>query len=285
MRILTCCSGKSTAPPQAQSIFNNPPQPNSIFSSSIGQLSQQQQVVPGVRVTLNELRPTTRFNDLHEELQKIIENVDSFVLQQMTFKKECENMLRNISEQIDSIPQDTDFCQKNLEHLQRALENDAGAIAQAKSMTKSDAIDARLSWNVIDQLKMPQQFQHTGMWNTPTMLPNAGALYTDSNDEESGNRDLVGYFRKEADGMFTTLDACQRGIAEVDDYLQSLEMKIAQQLQQSRSIHGNGRKKTGAGDQIRDLALVLREFEGGILGVAGRVGETREVLQSTILGA
>lgn len=236
-------------------------------------------------MTLNELRPTTRFNDLHEELQKIIENVDNFVLQQIDYRKECEAAMGRINQQTDTIPQDTEYCKKTLEHLQQALENDAEAIAQAKSMTKSDVHDARLSWNVIDQLKMPQQFQHTGMWNTPAVVPNAATLHSDEDETEIGSRDLVGYFSKQADDLSATLNAYTHGVAEVDEYLQNLEVGIAQQIQHSRSLRGNGKIKKSAEDQVRDLAVVLREFEGGILGVAGKVGATRDHLQSVMLGS
>ena len=278
-------SGKPLASSQPQPVLSLPAQPNSIFSSSIGQLSQQQQVVPGVRVTLNELRPTTRFNDLHEELQRIIENVDNFILQQMEYRKECEAAIGKINAQTETIPKDKDHCKMSLEHLQRALENDAEAIAQAKSMTKADVHDARLSWNVIDQLKMPPQFQHTGIWNTPSIAPNSSYLYSDGDGPEGASRDLVGYFSKQADNMSNTLNAYKRGGDEVNDHLQSLEVRISEQLQQSRAMRGNGRSARSAEDQVRDLAAVLREFEGGIIGVAGKLGAARECLESaTLLG-
>ena len=236
-------------------------------------------------MTLNELRPTTRFNDLHEELQKIIEDVDNFVLQQMNHRKQCEAAMGKISEQTETIPRDTDFCQKNLEFLQQALENDAEIISEVKSMTKSDVQDARLSWNVIDQLKMPQQFQHTGMWNAPAVMPNTATLYSDGDDLEGPGRDLIIYFSEQADRMFASLKTYSRGIHEVDDYLQSLEVKIAEQLRQSKAARRNSKSKGSAEQQIRDLATVLREFEGGIIGVAGKMGATRESLQSIVFGS
>ena len=190
-----------------------------------------------------------------------------------------------ISEQIETIPKDTEYCQKSLEHLQHALENDAEAIAQAKSMTRSDVHDAKLSWNVIDQLKMPQQFQHIGMWNTPAVMPNAANLYSDGDEADPGSRNLVAYFSKQVDDMSASLKTYNRGVSEIDEYLESLEVRIANQVQQSRSMRGNGKGKRSAEDQVRDLAVVLREFEGGIVGVAGKVGATRESLQSVMLGS
>lgn len=86
--------------PQQSSMFSssqNQPQAQSSFLGgglSLGQTNNQnQQTVPGVRIDLTNLRGTTRFNDLHEDLQKEISKLDDIIqgqikLASMTLKWE-----------------------------------------------------------------------------------------------------------------------------------------------------------------------------------------------------
>lgn len=265
--------------------FQQPQQrlPSSIFSASIGQYSQQQQTVPGVRISVNELRPTTRFNDLHEDLQKEIENIDNFILCQMGFQEECEKAMAGVGEAISPIPNDVIFCTKALETMQNALENDAEAIAHAKTLVKTDAANAKLSFKVIQNLKMPQQYQTPGLWN----LPNASQVATPTlsgEDLPGASSNLVSYFSKEADNMSRTLEGYKQNIAEVETYLQGIEANAFQQMQKVAFTQGRDGKGKSAEDQVRELAAVLREFENGILGVASKVGGVREKVQEVMLG-
>ena len=59
--------GASTAKPLAGSL-------------TLGQGSaSQNNTQPGVKIDLSNLRPTTRFSDLHDDLKKQIETIDSFI--------------------------------------------------------------------------------------------------------------------------------------------------------------------------------------------------------------
>jgi len=260
-----------------------PSQQRSIFSGTIGQYSQQPATVPGVRISVNELRPTTRFNDLHEELQKIIENVDNFILSQIHIQEQCEGASGAIEKTCQEIPPDVEYCLKSLDNVQQALESDAESIAFAKDLVKIDATDAKLSFKVIQNLKLPQQYHHTNLWTTASAA-STGPSISDAGDVfEGGNRNLVEYFSKQVDGMASTLDMYKRNIADVETYLKRIEMSMLQQIQ--RTSFNRGRQgERSADDQIRELAAVLREFEGGILGVAKSVGGVREQVQEAALG-
>lgn len=251
--------------------------PVSIFSGSIGQQSQHPATVPGVRISVNELRPTTRFNDLHEELQKTIEFVDAFVLNKIQWQEQCEASSDRLDDLSTQIPPDVDHLVRSLESVQHALETDAEAIQQSKILIKSDAQDAKLSFKAINNLKLPQQFHHGHAFAHQS---NAIAI---GNDElEAGaSRNLVEFFSKQTDDMAQTLTKYNRNIHEVETYLRDVELNIVQQIQQSSQTRG----MTGVGDangRVRELVGVLREFEQGILNVATKVGEAREVVQDTV---
>ncbi|MCJ1335324.1 hypothetical protein MMC09_000592 [Bachmanniomyces sp. S44760] len=270
--------------PQPSS-FNQSQQPaKSLFSSSIGQYTQQQQNIPGVRVDLSQLRPTTRFNDLYEDVQKIIEAVDNFVLKQMQFQEQCEQAMPKIESAFSYMPDDVQYCSRKLDTMQQALENDAEAIDHAKVLVKQDVKDARLSFKTIQNLRMPQQFHHSGLWNAPAATQTAGPSLSDEDetDEEHGSN-IVSYFSKRADDMSKTLQSYQKNISDVESYLKGVEGNTIQQLQRVQFTRGRDGGERSADDQVRELAAVLREFENGILSVAGKVGAVREEVQTGML--
>ena len=260
-----------------------PPQP-SLFSATIGQHIQQQQTVPGVRISVNELRPTTRFNDLHEELQKAIEFVDSFILNKMQWKDACESEGGEVGDMCRQLPPDVEHCSKQLDTMQQALENDAESIAFAKGLVKADAADAKLSFKVIQNLRLPQQFHQTSLWSTAMAPQNSRTGLAEDDLEEGASRNIVEFFSKQTDTMSKTLDSYKRNIAEVEDYLKGVESNAMQQMHQMMFTQGQDSSGKSAEDQARELAAVLRAFENGILGVAAKVGGAREIVQEVMLG-
>ena len=255
-----------------------------MFSSSIGQYSQQQQPIPGVRVDLSGIRPTTRFNDLYEDVQKIVEAVDNFILAQMHFQEECEQAMPRVESSFSYIPTDVDFCAQKLDVMQQSLENDAAAIDGSKKLVKKDAGDARLSFKAIQNLRMPTQFQHSNLWNMPATATNAGLNLPDEAPEDGASADLVSYFSRQVDEMTKSLESYKHSIVEVETYLRGVEANTVQQVQRVQFTMGREGGERSADDQVRELAAVLREFENGILGVAGKVGGVREQVQEVMLG-
>ena len=267
---------------QSQISTLNPPQQTqrSVFPTSIGQYTAAQQTVPGVRIDLSNLKPTTRFNDLYEGLQKEIENVDAFILKQMELQSECESAMPSIGNTITQMPRDVEFCTQKLEALERALENDAAAIDSARDLVRSEVDDARLSFKAIHSLRIPAQFQQSSPWTTPAV--NAPTSLS-AEDDKLASADLLSYFSKQADEMGRKLEGLTKNLREVESYLEGLEAHQIAQVQAARLSHGrDGGIKSGE-EQVRELGNVLREFEGGILGVASKVGAAREGVQDVML--
>lgn len=212
----------------------------------------------------------------------MVENVDNFILRQIGFYEECDAVMGEV-ERFSSIPSDVEYCTKTLETMQDALENDAEAIAYAKALVRTDVANAKLSFRIIQNLKMPQQYQTTSLWRGPDSSQTA--MPTLSDDDRLGpNSNLISYFSQEADNMSKTLESYKRSIAEVESYLKGVEVNTVHQMQQMTFTQGQDGRPKSAEDQVRELAAVLREFENGILGVAGKVGGTREKLQQVMLG-
>ena len=272
-------------PEQNQQSTMQPPPARKLFPSQIGQYTQQQQTVPGVRILdVNQLRSTTRFNDLHEDLQKAIEHVDNFVLGQIRYQEECAQHNEDIDQQCHQMPPDVEFCTKALDTMQQALENDAESIAFAKGLVKVDVADAKLSFTTIQNLKMPHQFHQSGRWNTTGISPSGASSFPEEDAEVGTSRNIVEYFSKQADEMAKTLDAYKRNIGQVEAYLKGVESNTMQQMQQVMFNGGQDAGEKSAEEQVRQLAAVLRDFEHGITGVATKVGATRDKIQEVMLG-
>ena len=239
--------------------------------------------MPGVVINLNELRPTTRFNDLHEDLQKGVEYVDNFILGQIRKQEDCSAANEQIDNLSLQLPSDIDYCVTSLETVRQALENDAESIAFAKSLVRTDVDDSKLSFKVIQNLTLPQQFHHSALRSSAAQTQPRGLLFPNAGADESPSN-IVDYFMKQVNDMSKILDSYNRNIAEVESYLRGVESNTVQQMQQMvlTRTHEGGQKT--AEDQVRELAVVLREFGNGIMGVATNVGDTREKVQEIMLG-
>lgn len=181
------------------------------------------------------------------------------------------------------MPPDVEFCTKALNTMQQALENDAGSIAFAKGLVKLDVADAKLSFATIQNLKIPHQFQQSGMWNATGISASGGSSFPEEDAELGASRNIVEYFSKQADEMTKTLDAYKRNIGHVEAYLKGVESSTMHQTQQMMFNGQDGGEKS-AEEQVRQLAAVLRDFERGITGVATKVGVTRDKIQEVMLG-
>jgi len=188
-------------------------------------------------------------------------------------QEQCESVSGKIDEKCKSLPPDVEYCTKALGVAQRALESDASAISYAKDLVKADAADAKLSFKVIQNLKLPQQFHQTNLWGTVVAPQHNDPIFSDETTEPGGSRNLVEYFSKQADDMAKSLEAYKRNIADVEAYLRGIESNTVQQMQQQTFTSGRHGREKSAEDQVRELAAVLKEFENGILGVANKVGQ------------
>lgn len=179
---------------------------------------------------------------------------------------------------------DIEYCAKMLDTMQQALENDAESIAFAKNLVKADFDDAKLSFQVIQNLSLPQQFHHGALRNSTTAPRPRGLLFSDAGAEE-GPTNIVDYFARHAEEMSNTLNSYNRNIVDVENYLKGIESSTMQQMQQMMFTRARDGGQKSAEDQVRELAIVLREFGNGILGVATKVGDTREKVQDHMLAS
>ncbi|KAI1270941.1 hypothetical protein F5Y07DRAFT_406324 [Xylaria sp. FL0933] len=244
------------------------------FGLTMGQPNAQP-TVPGVRIDISNLKGTTRFNDLQEDLQKVIEQADSFIAEQVRRKEEVDSFMAGHREMLESIPNDVAFVSRKYDGARNALESAAQSIEAARVLVNQDADNARLSFRAIDNLKLPQQYHTSGLWS-PRQQASGNA------NAETDGQDLVGFFSKTADEMADQMKKYAGNLTEIELHMHGVSDSLVEQLQRMMATKNGASSGTEA--KIQELVAVLRDFEQGILKVAGDVGSAREGMTRLQLG-
>ncbi|KAK3318072.1 hypothetical protein B0H66DRAFT_556190 [Apodospora peruviana] len=243
--------------------------------------NQQQQVVPGVRIDLSNIRSTTRFNDLQEDLQKQIAQIDEGIQKCIRDKEAVDAFLPSHGDQVYAIPADVSFVTRKSEGAHGALSGDVTVINQLRDLVKKDAEHAKLSFKAIDNLKLPTQYHQAGLWSTTRghhhqhQAGGASAAAGSAETDEETNSDLITYFSKTADEMEDTMVKFSRNLGEIESHLSGVQGNMLEQLQRVAAQSKNG-SQGGMDERVVELAAVLRDFEESILKVAGVVGGVKE---------
>ncbi|PYH96624.1 hypothetical protein BO71DRAFT_320368 [Aspergillus ellipticus CBS 707.79] len=263
-------------------------------------------VIPGVKVDVSNILPTTKYESCADEIKSELEKFDNFVLSQIKICNEVSNMIPTIASQGVAIPNDVDFVQSKLETMQHALENDASDIDQLRSLVARDAAEAQVAFRAIDTLKLPLQYQSTGgagWWSSQDQKVSDGqamrstrkntlALPDDVESDPSTATsvngvpvNLVDYFSQRSDEMGAVLERYTRNLKEIEDHLHGVESTLERQIHDFVSARSRDGAAAGTPKSIiNDLAMVLGDVEAGIMGVASRLGGVTEQVQEVVLG-
>lgn len=259
-------------------------------------------VVPGVKVDLSNLLPTTKYESCADEIRTELERFDTFVLNQINMCNEVANLLPSIAGQGATIPNDVEFVEGKLDTMQQALENDAGDIENLRSLVSRDAAEAQVAFRAIDTLKLPLQYQSTGgsgWWSVPdqkqslrSTRKNTLALPDDVEGDPATATsvngvpvNLVDYFSQRSDEMGTVLERYTGHVKEIEDHLHGVEVTLNRQIHEFVASRSRDDSTGGASNSaLNDLAAVLGDVETGILGVASRMGGVSEQVQEVVLG-
>lgn len=232
-------------------------------SSTIQPVNQQPQTIPGVLIDASNVRGTTRFNDLKEELQKQLMEIDTMIEAQIQLKNQCDAIMPAHEVQLSQIPDDVEFCRRKRIGVDNTADSDIHAISEVQKLIKCDAEAAKLSFAAIDMLRLPPQYHIPGV-----LSPKA------TNRDNGGYEDIVGFFSKTADELSEKLTTFKKHLSEIEQHLRGVEANSAHQINVLVTRKkGNLPIEESSFDQ---LASVLRDFETGLLNVAGKVGETRK---------
>lgn len=241
---------------------------------TLGQ-STNQQTIPGVRIDISNIRGTTRFNDLQEDIQKKITDLDGIIQSYISQKNELDAFMPGHGEMLQNIPNDVQFVARKYGGVENALQSDATAIQQVRSLVKQDADNARLSFRAIDNLKLPQQYHTSGLWSSRQQ--SSGTAHTEVDGQE-----IVGFFSKTADEMDEQLKRYERNLTEIELHMHGVQGGVIEHLQRMMATKNGG--PSPSDEKLAELGAVLRDFEQSILEVAKQVGGAREGMTHLQLG-
>lgn len=228
------------------------------------------QVVPGVRIDMSQMRSTTRFNDLQEDVQTQIAHIDAHIQACIHQKEEVDAFIPAHEAQLDSIPDDVRFVSRKYAAVDSALGSDLHAIKAMRDQFRIDSDEVKMSTVAIENLKLPMQYHLNPSFSASTRQ-NGGS---GANNDGAASEDLVSYFSRATDEMDEHIKRLQKTVSEIDSHLGGVEQNISEQasrLQASSGLGGGGQD-----DRYMELYHVLRDFEEGIVQVATVVGGARE---------
>jgi hypothetical protein len=222
-----------------------------------------------VQTTLDNIKGTTRFNDLHPDLQNLIQQFDEGIQRKVNYCNEIRETLPGSGTDVASVAPDVALLESILSTIETGLDNDSRSIAHLKDVVKKDASDAALSFRAIENQRLPAQFHYRNSANlsSSTKTPATSTL---DDDDPTKPVDLMNYFNRRTDDLGRTLDVYQGQIREIEAHLRTMEagtIEKAQQLTGSRSAPR---------DQRRELVDALKAIEGAILESARKVGKVRD---------
>ncbi|KAJ5515985.1 hypothetical protein N7527_007545 [Penicillium freii] len=298
--------GQSTAQqqqPQPQkptlSLFGQPAPAQT--TQPLQQSTATSTVIPGVKVDVSNLLPTTKFESCADEIRSQIEAIDKHILNQMKMCNEVGDLLPTIEKQGATIPNDVEFVQGKLETMQHALENDASDIDGLRSLVTRDAAEAQVAFRAIDTLKLPLQYQSTGggWWSVQdqqipersmrssrknTLALPDGVEGDASTDVNGVPVNLVDYFSHRSKEMKGVLTRYTGNLKEIEDHLHGVEATLNRQIS---DFVGSKSREGAAGtprSTINELSGVLSDVEAGIMGVATRLSNVSEQVQDLSIG-
>jgi hypothetical protein len=267
-------------PQQQSTLFggmNSQNRPGTLGGSTLGAQQMGASAQP-VQVTLDSIRGTTRFNDLHPDLQTMIQQFDQGIQQKVNFCSQIRESIPSSEETIATIAPDVAYIETFLSTVEVGLDNDSANIAHLKGLVKKDAEDATLSFRAIENQRLPAQFHYRNNGNLTASSAKTSATSALDEDDPTKPVDLMSYFNRRTDQVGRTLDVYQRQIREIEAHLRTMEagtVEKAQQLTGSRSAPR---------DQRRELVEALKAIEGAILDSAKKVGQVRDEVTKQTLG-
>ena len=266
------------------------------------------------KIDAEHLRSTTKFDQLNDQLQNEIAALDGFILQQIRICNEVSDVLPSIAASGANLPNDVAYVSQKLEEIEIGLENDAEEIVGLRDgVVKKDIAETKLCFRSVDRLKMPAHYQNqyqapsaapgsgitggvyggsglSGWWNHPQTLQRSvrgtnGGSHSlilpgeEDPDDAGGPANMVDLIERRTGEMKTTLKGNTELLKEIEDFVESVELKI---LQKERDLVDGIRESE---DPINMLRFVFGTVEKSMYDVADKVGRARDGVQELVLGS
>ena len=239
-------------------------------SLSLGQSTQVQPQSTGAKIDIAHLRGTTRFQDLTDTLQNEIIDMERLVQAEVSACEQISAALPRVGQDVAALPAQVEYIEGKIEAVENAVDGDGAMTRELKDIIQADADDCTRVFRCVENLKQPESLQYHAF------LGRGG--FADVAADGVEGMDLMGFFDRQTEELKRTLGVYEKTLEEIEAHLKTVELGVVQMSGQMAFKRGKGKE-----EQVRELAAVLREFEGGILGVASKVGECREGAQDVVM--
>ncbi|KAF2766283.1 hypothetical protein EJ03DRAFT_354107 [Teratosphaeria nubilosa] len=260
------------------------------LSMGQGNAPQPTTTVGAVNVGVNDLRGTTRFQDLQDDLRKEFEALDEMIKKQEKYALDVQNFMNSSHPQnVASIEPDVELIKDKTDNVENVLIQDAHLTEARKHLAEHDWDDFQRCQRVIENLKLPPGYQVPSAALAPT-FGNASRLArpatsTDTSTEETYDTDLINnYFTPLATDLSKQLSTYDANLSEIEAHMKVIEQSAVHQAQQLAAKRAGISGTVKQEDTVQELSQTLIGFEQSILGVAAAVGECRAGVDELVLG-
>lgn len=265
-------------------------------SAPFGRLSMGQaagtQPQAASQVTVDNLRPTTRFEDCAPDVKKELEEIDKMIQQQEEHARQIEAFLLKHNDNVNSLVPDIQLIQDKMEDVDQALISGARGVDAQRQLTEKDKRDFQRIERVVTNLALPQGYQYNNMG-----LSGYGGMYgsqqrpqqqqsaPEGEDPSHYDTDLIGnYFAPMASELQATMSNYAGTLTEIENHIRVIEASTVAQAQQLAQGNAGASGQTDGQAAVREIASTFRDFEGGLLSVACSVGACRDGVTQLVLG-
>jgi nucleoporin p58/p45 len=266
--------------------------PPTLFGSSTtnntNQGTSQQQTVPGIKIDLSNIKPTTRMFELHEDIQNMILHIDGLIQGGINASMQCSQVLPKLGEAVEQLPLDVSYLEDKIEIVEGALGRDAVDVGTCRSIVRADADDAMTVFKAVENLKLPSLFHYGGA--TPNLQTGDARDVRSPGEDSAASTDLLSYFNTQSTAIDYRLNTFTQQLFEVEQHLRTVESTAVEGIEQlirKRNVADASSDSSGVvdtGEGVRELVGAMRGFEDAVLRVAGRVGGAREGVVDLSLG-
>jgi nucleoporin p58/p45 len=207
-----------------------------------------------VTIDVSNIKGTTRFNDLHEDIQKQIQQIDELIQQEGIRNKEAiDAALPQHGEQIGRIPEDTSFIERKCEGVSAVHKSDVFAIQEARQHVKKDWDHAQLVAKGINMEKFAPSER-----------------FSPSDADADLTSQLTRLHLEEVVAQEQRCDDLGKHVNLVGTHMENLAENV--------TVYGRRRKGQSSDLRLAELSAVLREFEAQIRCAAAEVESAREAM-------
>lgn len=226
---------------------------------------------PATKLNWENVRSTTRFEDLVDTAKEQLEMVDKMVQQQETFCKQIEAFLPVHNSNLSSLAPDIELIKDKVETAEQALVTDAQGVQASKLLAEADHENVLRCERIGENLRLPSQYHYAPASNKYGGRKTGAADGVLNGDYDT---DLVGnYFVPMAAEMQKLLDTYQSNLNEIESHLQTIEGSA---IAQARSLSQQRTGSDDSSDAHQQLRNTLRDMEDTIFTTAAKVGTCRE---------